>query len=66
MLQAILGRVQKKKRHTLLETEGILNITGRIVIVAENLASSCSTVVERADISDEIGYVAEEICKQSI
>ena len=66
MLQAILVRMQKKKRNTLLETEGILNITGRIVIVAENLASLCSTVVERADVNDEIGYVAEEICKQSI
>ncbi|CAI9172167.1 unnamed protein product [Rangifer tarandus platyrhynchus] len=59
--------MQEEKRNTLLEGEGILSITGRIVIVAENLASLCSTVVEKAEIvNDEIGYVAEEISKQSI
>lgn len=31
----------KGKRNTLLEDEGILSITGKIVIVAENLASLC-------------------------
>ena len=50
-----------------MEGEGILSITGRIVIVAENLASLCSTILEKAEIvNDEIGYVAEEISKQSI
>ena len=59
--------MQEEKRNTLLEGEGILSITGRIVIVAENLASLCSTIVEKAEIvNDEIGYVAEEISKQSI
>ena len=67
MLKAILVRMQKGKRNSLLEDEGILSITGKIVIVAENLASLCSTIVERAEIvNDEIGYVAEEISKQSI
>ena len=41
-------RMQKGKRNTLLEDKGILSITGKIVIVAENLASLCSTIVERA------------------
>ena len=64
MLKAILVRMQKGKRNSLLEDEGILSITGKIVIVAENLASLCSTIVERAEIvNDEIGYVAEEISK---
>ena len=50
-----------------MEGEGILSITGRIVIVAENLASLCSTILEKAEIvNDEIGYVAEAISKQSI
>ena len=67
MLKAILVRMQKGKRNSLLEDEGILSITGKIVTVAENLASLCSTIVEREEIvNDEIGYVAEEISKQSI
>ena len=67
MLKAILVRMQKGKRNSLLEDEGILSITGKIVIVAENLASLCSTIVEREEIvNDEIGYVTEEISKQSI
>lgn len=60
MLKAILKRMQKGKRNTLLEDEGILH-NWENCYSGRNLASLCSTIVERAEIvNDEIGYVATD------
>lgn len=67
MLKAVLVRMQKEKMNSLLETEGILHVTRRIVTAAEDSASSCSALAERAEIGNaEFGYVAREISKQNI